>query len=128
VKLLLDTVAALYLWAGDTRLSRNVARAIADLSNELVFHQVSYLEITLKYSLGKLPLAEPPATLVPKALKAYQMRYSPLSNADIRGLEELPFHHRDPFDRLLIVHSCQHQLVLATPDRSLRSYGVPMIW
>jgi PIN domain nuclease of toxin-antitoxin system len=128
MKLLLDTAAALFLWAGDERLSTDARHAIADPANELVFHQVSYLEITLKFSLGKLPLTEPPSLLVPKALEAYRIRFARLANDDIRALEALPFHHRDPFDRLLIAHSQRRGLVFVTPDSQVRRYQIPLLW
>ena len=128
MRFLLDTCAALYLWAGDGRLSAAAAEIIDDRANDLVFHQVSYLEITLKHSLGKLRLADPPSVLVPKALRAYGIDYAPLANEDIKGLEDLPWHHRDPFDRLLVAHARRHGLVFLTPDKAVRAYGVPVLW
>ncbi|WP_082408147.1 type II toxin-antitoxin system VapC family toxin [Verrucomicrobium spinosum] len=91
MKLLLDTCAALWYWAGDARLSSKAISALSDPENEVVFHQVSYLEITLRHSLGKLPMAEPPGALVPKAIKAYGIDYAVLSNRDIQAWNNCRF-------------------------------------
>ena len=126
--LLVDTCAALWYWSGDTRLSGVAEAALRDGSNEVTFHQASYLEITLKYSLGKLPLTQAPAILIPEALRAYRFHYARLSNRDIAGLEALPFHHRDPFDRLLISHAIDRGLTVVTPDLHIADYSVPVLW
>ena len=126
--LLVDTCTALWFWSGDPRLSAKAEEAIRDPSNEVWFHQVSYLEITLKYSLGKLSLTEPPAILVPKALEQYRFQFTPLSNPDIAGLESLPFHHRDPFDRLLISRALNRGWTLVSADGEFPAYGVKILW
>lgn len=126
--LLLDTCTALWFWSGDRRLSAKAEEAIRNPSNEVWFHQVSYLEITLKYSLKKLSLSESPVTLVPAALKAYQFHFTPLSNPDIAGLESLPFHHRDPFDRLLISRALNREWTLVSSDTEFQGYGVKLLW
>ncbi len=128
MKLLLDTCAALFLWEGNERLSAAAAAALRDPQNEVILHQVSYLEITLKHALRKLHLTEPPSQLIPKALTAYGIRFVRLSNADILGLESLPFHHRDPFDRLLISHAIGNGLIFVTSDTQARHYGIPLLW
>jgi PIN domain nuclease of toxin-antitoxin system len=126
--LLVDTCAALWYWSGDPRLSAKAEAALLDPANEVWFHQVSYLEIAVKYSLGKLPLNEAPALLLPKALKAYRFQYSPLSNSDIATLEVLPFHHRDPFDRILISRALNRDWTIVTSDEAFPAYSVNTIW
>ena len=126
--LLVDTCTALWFWSGDSRLSATAEEAIRDPSNEVWFHQVSYLEITLKYSLGKLSLTEAPATLVPRALEEYQFQFTALSNPDISGLESLPFHHRDPFDRLLLSRTLNRQWTIISSDPIFPVYGVKILW
>lgn len=126
--LLVDTCAALWYWSGDPRLSAAAENALRDPANELWFHQISYLEITIKHSLGKLPLNETPARLVPEALKTYRFQYSPLSNSDIATLETLPFHHRDPFDRLLISRALNRNWTIVTSDSAFTAYGVNLLW
>lgn len=126
--LLVDTCTALWYWSGDSRLSAKAESALRDPENEVWFHQVSYLEITLKYSLGKLSLGESPAVLVPKVLETYRFQYSALSNPDIATLETLPFLHRDPFDRLLISRALNRDWTIVSSDRAFPAYGVKLIW
>lgn len=126
--LLVDTCTALWFWSGDPRLSAKAEEAIRDPSNDVWFHQVSYLEITLKYSLGKLSMTEPPSALVPRALDEYRFRFTALSNPDIAGLERLPLHHRDPFDRLLISRALNRGWTLVSSDRAFSAYGMKLLW
>ena len=128
MKLLLDTCAALWLWKGSDRLSATAKTAIQDPNSEVVFHQISYLEITTKNVTGKLALTKPPTTFVKEAVAAYQLQYVALSDEDIAGLEKMPLHHRDPFDRLLFSHSLRNGLTLVTSDAMAAKYGVPVIW
>jgi polyribonucleotide nucleotidyltransferase len=69
-----------------------------------------------------------PELLVPKALAAYQVGYRVLSNADIARSALLPWHHRDPFDRLLIAHAIDQSLTVVTSDGKFTEYGVPVLW
>ncbi|MEQ1843607.1 MAG: PIN domain nuclease [Verrucomicrobiales bacterium] len=89
MNLLVDTCTALWYWSGESRLSAEAEEAIRDPANEVWFHQGSYLEFTLKYSLGQLSLTEAPSTLVPRALEADRFHFTPLSTPDIAGLEKL---------------------------------------
>ena len=126
--LLVDTCTALWYLSGDTRLSSRAEEALRDPANDVWFHQVSYLEITLKYSLGKLSLTESPASLIPKALESYRIQFSVLSNPDIATLETLPPHHRDPFDRILISRALNRKWTIVTSDNAFPEYGVNLLW
>jgi PIN domain nuclease of toxin-antitoxin system len=128
MRLLLDTCTLLWLLKGDPELSESARLACGDPNNELFIHQVSLLEMTLKHTLGKLPLAVSPAQLVKDALLDYSMTYVTLSDQDIQEMGGLPLHHRDPFDRLLIAHAKQHGLTLVSPDGEWPAYGVPILW
>ena len=128
MKILLDTCTALWLFQGSPRLSERVRLAVADPGTELLFHQVSYLEITLKHAKGSVKLTTPPAQLLPKALHAYRIGYVGLDNREIAALETLPPHHADPFDRLLIAAALRHCAILATPDPQIQRYDLPVMW
>lgn len=128
MNLLVDTCAALWLWSGDSRLSANAEAALRDPGNEVWFHQVSYLEITVKHSIGKLPMRKAPSQLVPEAIRKYRFNFTAISNPDIANLETLPFHHRDPFDRLLISRAMNRNWTVVTSDQAFRSYGVSVLW
>lgn len=126
-RLLLDTCVAIWYWSGSERLSDTLIAELRDPENEVVFHQASYLEITIKYSIGKLTLAKPPSELIPEMLRSSQFDYQRLSNRDIAGTEHLEFHHRDPFDRLLISHAIASGAVLVSPDAKFAAYPVSLM-
>jgi len=126
--LLVDTCTALWYWGGDPRLSARAESALRDPENDLWFHQISYLEITVKYSLGKLSLKKSPALLVPEAMERYRIQFPPLSNPDVARLESLPFHHRDPFDRILISRALNRDWTVITSDGAFKEYGVEVLW
>lgn len=125
---LIDTCAALWYWAGSDRLSEEAKRIILDVDSDIRFHQVSFLEITIKYSLGKLILKEPPSVLIPKAISQSLFSYARLGNRDIARLESLHFHHRDPFDRILIAHALEADLTIISPDKHFADYPVKVVW
>lgn len=128
MELLVDTCTALWYWGGDPRLSARAESALRDPENDLWFHQISYLEITVKYSLGKLSLKKSPALLVPEAMERYRIQFTPLSNPDVARLESLPFHHRDPFDRILISRALNRDWTVITSDAAFKEYGVEVLW
>jgi PIN domain nuclease of toxin-antitoxin system len=102
VRLLLDSHAFLWFIAGDARLSRPARSAIEDPVNVVHVSAASVWEIGIKNSLGKLPLAEPFEVLIPRELTANGFRYLPIEILHIAASTRMPFHHYDPFDRLLI--------------------------
>jgi PIN domain nuclease of toxin-antitoxin system len=89
-----------------------------------VFHQVSLWETQIKYDLGKLPLPEPPVTMLPPAIKESGMSYERIEDSGIYMLGKLPPIHRDPFDRLLVAHAVAHGWEMATVDAQVTQYPV----
>jgi PIN domain nuclease of toxin-antitoxin system len=126
MKLLLDTHVALWFWMGSERCPRSLAAAIADATNEVVFSQVSTWEIQLKFQQKKLTLPELPERFVPEAVRRSAFRYQPITDAAIFFLRKLPELHRDPFDRLLVAQAIVEGCTLATLDRQITPYPVPI--
>ena len=115
MKLLLDTHIALWLVRDAPELSAQARRLI--LAAEAVFaSSVSMWEATIKVAIGKLPLE--PARLESQLLAA-GVQPLPLTWAHARALHGLPMHHRDPFDRMLIVQAMSEPLHLLTHDAAL---------
>ena len=119
MKLLLDTHIALWLVRDAAELSAQARRLI--LAAEAVFaSSVSMWEATIKVATGKLPLE--PARLESQLLAA-GVQLLPLTWAHARALHGLPRHHRDPFDRMLIVQAMSEPLHLLTHDAALLPYS-----
>lgn len=127
MRILLDTCEFLWLVAGDSRLSPQVASAVRDPQNDVFLSVVSFWEISLKHSLGKLPLPQPPAEFVPKQREQHLIEPLALDETAVAELGKLPNHHRDPFDRMLICQAKAHGMTFASSDAVVRQYPVPLL-
>ncbi len=127
-RLLLDTHAFLW-WIGDApELSEAARHAIADPDNECYLSLASCWEMSIKSSLGKLKLPGSVERFVAEqvAINGFVLLGIELRHA--AKVERLPFHHRDPFDRLLIAQAQAEKLTLITVDGAFAKYGVKTIW
>jgi PIN domain nuclease of toxin-antitoxin system len=120
MKILLDTQCWLWWIASPERLGQNACRRIADRNNIIYLSAASSWEIAIKYSIGKLPLQEPPWQFVPKRL--------PIETMHALHVAELLMHHKDPFDRLIISQSIQEAIPIMTVDKQFESYDAEIIW
>ncbi len=82
----------------------------------------------MKSTLGKLPLPEAPAALIPRLRDGSGFEALPLQEEAVLQLPKLPDLHRDPFDRMLLCQAIEHGLTIVTPDRDLRQYPVRTEW
>ena len=128
MKLLLDSHAFLWFIAGDARLSRPARAAIEDPANAVHVSAASVWEIGIKNSLGKLPLGQPFDVLIPRELAGNGFAYLPIEVAQVAAGTRLPFHHYDPFDRLLIGQSVVEDMPLASRDSAFGPYAVRTLW
>ena len=122
MRLLLDTQIVLWQLQGARSVGRSARQAI-EAATELAFSVVSFAEIGVKAAIGKLT--------VPGDLRDHIVR----SGVDVLGLApdhglavaELPMHHRDPFDRMLIAQAHCERLAIVTADRRFAAYDVPVL-
>ncbi|MBZ0296263.1 MAG: type II toxin-antitoxin system VapC family toxin [Anaerolineae bacterium] len=128
MRYLLDTHAFLWFVAGDDRLSETARMLIADRQNSLALSIASLWEIAIKISLGKLTLKQPYEILIPGQLALHGIEVLEITVAHTAALIGLPFHHRDPFDRMLIAQSQTEQLPLISTDKIFDAYGVTRYW
>jgi PIN domain nuclease of toxin-antitoxin system len=128
VKLLLDTHAFLWWVEGTPGLGRRARAAVANPDNEVFFSIASCWELAIKLSLGKLRLTQRLDRFIPEQLTINGFSLLPVELRHVLGVAELPFHHRDPFDRLLAAQALEDQLAVVSSDRVLRRYGVTVIW
>lgn len=128
MKVLLDTHALLWAISGDARLSAAAASTLLDQENRLFISMASLWEITIKLSLGKLKLLPGWYPLLEREMAINGISWLAIEPAHCLALERLPFHHRDPFDRMLVAQSLGEDMVIVSRDTTLEAYGVPRIW
>ena len=118
---LLDTQVLIWLATDSRRLSPEVRAIIASPNHRTFVSLASLWEISIKQSVGKLPpLPVEPAELISRS----ELTALNISFAHIRQVANLPFHHRDPFDRMLIAQAQIDNLTLITDDRRIARYNV----
>jgi PIN domain nuclease of toxin-antitoxin system len=124
LKLLLDTHAALWFLNADDRLSETAKRHLSDDDNRVLLSAAVVWEVAVKRSLGKLEVTEDYLSV----LLASGAQALAISLDHAAAVERLPWHHRDPFDRVLVAQADVERATLVSGDDALRAYGVPVVW
>lgn len=124
MKLLLDTHAALWWLADDDRVGVDAARQLDDASNRVLLSAAVVWEVAIKRSLGKL---RAPADLTATLLGA-GVQPLPITLEHATAVEALPWHHRDPFDRMLVAQALVEGATIVSQDNRLQHYEVPIVW
>jgi PIN domain nuclease of toxin-antitoxin system len=124
VRLLADTHAALWLLGEDKRLSAHADALLTDATNEVLLSAAVVWEVAIKRSLGKL---DAPDGFARQLLDGGAVPL-PISIDHARAVRSLPWHHRDPFDRLLAAQATIEDATLISSDERLSSYGVRVAW
>ena len=128
MKFLLDTHVLIW-WSGESqKISAQVQDLLMDKNNTLFISFVSIWEIQIKSQLGKLELNIHLRQLIQEQQNINQFQLLPISLNHIYFLENLPKHHKDPFDRLLISQSIVEQMPILSIDRLFDPYTVQRIW
>lgn len=113
---------------GDKRLSKRARKLIESDANQCLLSDASLWEIAIKQSIGKLELAEPFDSRLTAALRRNAIETVPIEKSHLFGVARLPFHHRDPFDRLLISTALVENLPIVTDDSAYLAYGTNLVW
>ena len=128
MRVLLDTHAFLW-WVDDApTLTRRAGNVLANPANECWFSLVSCWEMAIKISLGKLRLPGTIQRFIPEHLAANAFRQLSIDFRHVTRVATLPFHHRDPFDRLLAAQALEEDCAIVSADPIFRKYGVKRIW
>ena len=122
MRLLVDSNALIWAVGRPTELSAAARQALQE-SNDRFVSIASMWEIAIKMSLGKLSL---PDNLT-AALNTIAAVALPITPTHIDRVQRLPFHHRDPFDRMLVAQAMEEGLTIVTRDRRVGAYGVPVL-
>lgn len=128
MKVLVDTHCWLRFLMTPDKLSTAAVDALADVSNEVYVSAAVAWEIVIKHGLGKLPLPLPAAQYLSDRLAAVGHRPLPIAVEHALALADLPAHHRDPFDRILVAQAQVEHLTLLTADDKIKAYAVPIFW
>ncbi len=127
MRILLDTHSWLWMQAEPERFSAEVQAMLADADSEVFFSAASAWEIAIKHSLGKLPLPMPATEYVTSRMTSNEVSPLPIQHLHALRVASLPFHHRDPFDRLLIAQAQIEGLPILTADPLFRAYDVEIV-
>jgi PIN domain nuclease of toxin-antitoxin system len=128
VKVLLDTHILLWYLLDDARLSLAAKHVIDHLENQVFVSPASYWEVAIKVSLGKYQLSESLDTFFSRELAVNQFTILPITIAHTAKLVDMPFHHRDPFDRLIIAQTLVEKMPIISADGFFDAYQIRRIW
>jgi len=128
MKLLLDTHTFLWFVMGSSDLSANARALIEDVANEKLFSVASLWEMAIKLSIGRLTLATPLDVLIPQQLTLNGIELLNIKIDHAATVAMLPFHHRDPFDRLLIAQALVENMAVVGIDTGFDPYHVTRLW
>jgi PIN domain nuclease of toxin-antitoxin system len=127
VKYLLDTSIFLWSLGAKKKLDSKAAATLSSSASQIYFSAASSWEIAIKHALGKIKLPTAPIEFIPQAIREMGFANLDITTAHALAAGELPPHHRDPFDRMLISQARAEDMILLTADRILQQYDVELI-
>ncbi len=128
MRVLLDTQALVWALLNDARLGNAARVTITSAENDVLVSIASLWEIAIKTSLGKYSLNEPFATFMETRLPESGFAFLPIEARHLVVVATLPFHHRDPFDRLIIAQAIVEQVPVVSSDAAFDAYPVQRMW
>ena len=128
MKILLDTHTFLWWDSNPERLSPRMTELLSDSENNLILSVASAWEIQIKKQLGKLSLSIPLDEMLESQQQVNGLEILPIQTSHVLALDALPYHHKDPFDRILIAQAKIEGLVVASADPQFLQYDVNLVW
>lgn len=128
MRILLDTSTFIWFIGGNKKLSEKAREVIENFENELYMSVTSLWEMAIKIGIGKLELSESFDKLIPKEIKDNEINIIQIELPHLYKMMELPLHHRDPFDRLIIAQGIIRQLPIIGCDKMFKFYDIDIIW
>jgi PIN domain nuclease of toxin-antitoxin system len=128
MRVLVDTHTFIWDLLDDPKSSRLARQILKSNEHELVFSLVSLWEIAIKIKTGKLSTIGSSVAYIRSQMDDYGMELLPIRYDHVLNLEQLPHHHGDPFDRLLIAQALTESFPILTADAIFKRYGVKVIW
>jgi PIN domain nuclease of toxin-antitoxin system len=124
---LLDTSVLLHSMGSKEKLARTAVAIIEDDDSVLHLSAATVWEITIKAAIGKLPLPVNPADFIASSIRVLRLVSVPVTQLHALAVFQLPFHHGDPFDRMLIAQAQLENLTLLTADRAFQKYDLKIV-
>ena len=128
MKILLDTHTFIWFVTDSSRLSTTAKALIEDEYNEKLLSIASIWEMGIKHSIGRLTFELPFMTFIESQLQQNSMEILNIRIEHLDVVANLPLHHRDPFDRLIIAQAMVEQLPIVGVDKAFDSYAVRRLW
>jgi PIN domain nuclease of toxin-antitoxin system len=128
MNLLLDSHVAIWMLYDKSHLSRAAVEALEDERNELKVSYATLWELTMKIQRGGLPILGSSVLYLMQELPSIDVSLLRIRRQHILAVEELPYFHRDPFDRMLIAQAAVEGMTLVTADAAMKQYNVPLLW
>jgi len=128
MRYLLDTHTFLWLASDDPRLSARAREVFLSSDNEFLLSIASVWELAIKASLGRLSFVLPLPRFIEQQVDHMGLSLLPIALEHVLAVETLPFHHRDPFDRLLIAQASYERTAILGTDTAFDAYGVERVW
>ncbi|HET7258881.1 MAG TPA: type II toxin-antitoxin system VapC family toxin [Candidatus Acidoferrum sp.] len=124
---LLDTSVFLWSLGAEHKLNKKSLELLSSKSAKLYLSAASSWEIAIKFALGALTLPNPPSQFIPRAMSSLAIGSLEITHSHALLAGELPPHHRDPFDRMLIAQAQAEKMVVLTADRTFQRYHVELV-
>jgi len=128
MRLLLDSQAFLWFVLNEPHLSATAQALIMDTANDILISPASYWEIAIKISLRKYVLNAPYELFMQQSIEGNGFEILPIEPKHTAALTTMPFHHRDPFDRLLIAQAMVEQISIVSADPAIDAYPITRLW
>ena len=124
MRLLLDTHTLLWLVSDDPQLSKKGTQLLVDPENDLLLSPATYWELAIKISIGKYCLSDPLADYIDEAMQLYGLSILPITPKHAEATLHLQYHHKDPFDRMLIAQAIVEGVAVVSSDKAYAAYTV----
>jgi PIN domain nuclease of toxin-antitoxin system len=128
LKYLIDTVVWMWVLDSYERVRPAVRRVFEDGEDDVFLSPVTTWEISIKMRQGKLNFPGPPDRKVPEFIAEQRLQALPITHKHAAKVYDLPTHHNDPFDRMLIAQALVEELTLISSDEMFKKYSVPLLW
>lgn len=128
MRLFLDTYVFLWFIAGSSDLSNKARTLIEDPNNQRFLSVASLWEMSIKVSIGKLDIGMTFTELMQHEVYGNAIEVLQIQSEHLDALAKLPFHHKDPFDRLIIAQSLAESTPLVSKDGEFGNYSVTLLW